>query len=454
MVKGTTGLSDKPGSDAMTALRASMGQWWNRFATQWRDTPRPLLHQVTLLVLAAGFVLYPEPIWADVFYILMLPLALRALWHAQAQIRQTLPAQKTGMAAWRTLLARYWRSLPVPTQLAVVIIAWFTASLTWDARVPFSPGLIALWTLNVVCTLAFVLSLDDGLRHGRQFRERLICVLIGAGMVNLLIVFARLPFLFSALSNAGPFRMTGWAASRHQIIGAIIIGTIVLLALDRLCRHSFARHKPGVLPAGRLLCAAVCCMGFLFMVLTGSRGPVGSMVVAAPLLAFWANPRLALKLTAGLLLLAAVPVLLTFPTLHHAWQMAMERGDSSRLAIWRTSWEAIQQHPWLGYGPTYHLARIHNESFPHNLFLSAWVYNGVVGLGLLLVFMLSALRAALVATPAERPLAVILLLFTTLCAMTDMSQIARGPSMMWYLFWLPLLFVASTPARTNTPPPP
>ncbi|WP_081773563.1 O-antigen ligase family protein [Acetobacter papayae] len=51
----------------------------------------------------------------------------------------------------------------------------------------------------------------------------------------------------------------------------------------------------------------------------------------------------------------------------------------SRLAIWQTSWEAIRQHPWLGYGPTYHLARIHNESFPHNLFLSAWLYNGVVG---------------------------------------------------------------------------
>jgi O-antigen ligase len=434
----------------MNSLITSVRHLWIDFATQWHDTPRIQLHHITLLVLAAGFILSPEPVWADLFYVLMLPLAFRTLWHEQAKLRLTLPHKKTGTAIWGALIACYWRSLSLPLRLAIAIIVWFTASLTWDAKIPSSPGLLALWSLNVICTLAFVLSLADGLYHGQNFRERLVCVLISAGMLNLIIAFARLPFLLSTFWADGQLRMAGWAASRHQIVGAIIIGLVVLLAFDRLCRHPFPARKQGVLPADRGLCMIVCCIGCAFMVMTGSRGPVGSIMVATPLLAFWLRPRLAMQLTVVVVLLAAIAMLLAFPSLQHCWQVAMQRGDSSRLAIWRTSWEAIKQHPWLGYGPTYHLPRIHSEAFPHNLFLSAWVYNGAVGLGLLIAFMLSVLHAALAATTIERPLAVVLLLFITLCAMTDMSQIVRGPSMMWYQFWLPLLFSASAPVRTET----
>lgn len=434
----------------MNGLSTCILRLWTDFAAQWRDMPRTLLHRVTLLVLAAGFILSPEPVWADLFYILMLPLSFRTLWHEQARLRLILPPQKTGIATWRALIIYYWRSISLPLRLAIAIIVWFAASLTWDAEIPFSIGLIALWSLNVICTLAFVLSLADGLYHGQNFRERLVRVLIGAGMLNLIITFARLPFRISTFWADGQLRMAGWAASRHQIVGAIIIGLVVLLALDRLCRRPFPSRKRGVLPTDRILCTMVCCAGCAFMVMTGSRGPVGSMIIAAPLLVFWLSPRLAMRLTAVALLLTVIAMLLAFPSLQHYWQVAMQRGDSSRLAIWRTSWEAIKQHPWLGYGPTYHLPRIHSEAFPHNLFLSAWIYNGVIGLGLLITFMLAALRAALAASTSERPLAVTLLLFITLCAMTDMSQVARGPSMMWYQFWLPLLFSASAPAYAET----
>lgn len=439
---------DNPG--ALSGLSARILRLWSDFAAQWRDTPRPLLHRVTLLVLAAGFILSPEPVWADVFYVLMLPLSFRTLWYEQARLRLTLPPQKTSVATWRTLIIHFWRSISLPVRLAIAIILWFAASMTWDAEIPFSIGLIALWSLNVICTLAFILSLADGLYHGRNFRERLVRVLIGAGMLNLIIVFARLPFRISTSWADGQLRMAGWAASRHQIVGAIIIGLVVLLALDRLCRRPFPYRKPDALPTNRILCTAVCCAGCAFMVMTGSRGPVGSMIIAAPFLVFQLNPRVATRLTATAMALVSVAMLLAFPFLHHYWQVTMKRGDSSRFAIWKTSWEAIQQHPWLGYGPTYHLPRIHNEAFPHNLFLSAWLYNGVIGLGLLIAFMLAALRAALAASKPERPLALTLLLFTTLCAMTDMSQVARGPSMMWYLFWLPLLFSASAPAGKET----
>lgn len=377
MVNFVTDLPDNP--RIMDSLRLSTRRLWVNFTTQWRDTPRALLHSVTLLILAAGFILRPEPIWANLFYILMLPLALRTLWHEQAKLRLGMPPGKSGLAAGRDLTVCYWRALSLPVRLAVAIILWFATSLTWDAKIPSSPSLIALWTLNVVCTLVFVLSLADGLRHGRNFRDRLVRTLISAGMINLIITFARLPFLISTFWAYGQLRMTGWAASRHQIIGAIIIGLVVLLALDRLCRRPSPPHMPGAPRVDRGLCMSVCCAGLAFMVMTGSRGPVGSMAIAAPLLAFWVNPRFAVKLAGAALLIATVTVLLAFPTIQHVWQVAMERGDSARLAIWQTSWEAIRQHPWLGYGPTYHLARIHNESFPHNLFLSAWLYNGVVG---------------------------------------------------------------------------
>lgn len=421
-----------------------------RLRAGWCNTPRSLLHKSLLVFLAADFVLSPEPLWADLFYVVLIPLMVRTVWHALTRAHP--PHASLLKVGLRPALMQYWQSLPRATQLGVALLVWVALSLVWDTKAHAHPMVLVSWVFNVVFTLAFVLSLSDALCHGPGFRERLGTVLIGAGLVNLAITFTRLPFFLPTFWSGNQLRITGWGATRHQIIGAIIIGFVVLLAFNRVCQSK--TEKGSALPAATghrvgqrqlWFCALMASAGLLFMGLTGSRGPEIAIAVTLPVFLVWVNPRIAVLLLGAGVSVLALLAMADYSALHRIWLATMERGDSSRFAIWHMSWAAIQQHPLLGHGPTYLLPRIHNESFPHNLFLSTWVYTGVVGLGLLVASMLAAAYQAGRANTRQRPLAVCCLLYLTLCGLTDLSQIARGPSLIWYIFWLPVLFAASLP---------
>lgn len=428
----------------------------SKLVTRWRNNPRPLLHDALLVFLAADFVLSPEPLWADLFYCIVLPLTLRTAWFELARHGAFLGASAQGVAKKRTPIwaccTQYWHSLPKITQIGCVLTFWVAIALIWDTKIHAQPMLAVFWVGNVFFTLTFILGLSDALCHGMRFRKRLVTALIGAGLANMAITFARLPFLFHTFWSGTQLRITGWGATRHQIIGAIIIGFIVLLAFNRLCRAVSGTGGVVSLASVRgaksmsLWCYVVMALvGLLFMVMTGSRGPEIGIAVALPVLLLWVNPRIAVLFIGGVAGLVTLFAVSNLNALEHFWAAAMERGDSSRIAIWRMSWAAIQQHPLLGYGPTYLLPRIHNESFPHNLFLSTWVYTGVVGLGLLLACIVAAIWRALCAHAAQRPIMVCALLYMIMCGMTDLSQIARGPSLIWYIFWVPVLYAASIP---------
>lgn len=437
----------------------SMQGIFSQLKEQWRDNPRRLLHKSLLVFLAADFILSPEPLWADVFYIVVLPLIIRTAWHGLASQRNfgsKISLHGTHRQSLWACIVQYWRSLPQTTQIGSVITFWVAVSLLWDTNVHQNSMLIGAWICNVLFTLTFILSLSDALCHGERFRDRLVTVLIWAGLANLTIVAARLPFLFDTFWSGDLLRITGWGATRHQIIGAIIVGLIVLFSANRLCCRlpgtRFMDISATIGVSGKTppwVYALVGTMGLLFILMTGSRGPEISIAIALPILLIWINPRIGLLFIGSIVGSVAILTVSHFTILEHFWQVSAARGDSSRLAIWRMSWEAIKQRPLLGYGPTYLLPRIHNESFPHNLFLSTWIYTGVVGLALLMACMFSAVHHAWRATSSHRPLAIICLLYITLCGMTDLSQVARGPSLIWYIFWLPVLFAASSPLPTE-----
>jgi O-antigen ligase len=368
---------------------------------------RPAL--VLWAVIGAGFLVVPNPVWALLFYLGVLPA-----W-APRLIRRASWPDDTG------------------TAVGVALIGWFSLTTAWDESTAF---VHALWLWNGLCTLVFFLATRLAFGAEGAERDKLIGLLTGCAAANIAVAFAHV-----ALVGTVDGRMTGWAETRHPILGASVIGVCVLLATGRL-----------LVGRGRPLAGATVAAGLAFIVCTGSRGPLIAIGGALALLLLGTRPRLLLVAVA--VGAAATGLLaLTFPALlADAWARLMQRGWSSRLDIWRLALREIAQRPLLGHGPSARLDRA-TDNFPHDLFLSTLFYSGAVGLLLLLALLALAAVAALRRPDrATRWTLLALLAHTVLSGLTDLSQITKGPSPMWYIVWLPIALSLGPPLRRANAP--
>ena len=359
--------------------------------------PAALRGALLLAVIGAGFVLAPEPVWAMSFYLLVLP----------GQI-------------WRLRQAR-WR-LTVGEAVAVALIMWLGVATLWDR----SGSGHALWLFNAGCTLAFVLAC------GEPRPRDLASVVIAGGVVNAGIAVAR----HLAAGGMEP-RMPGWAETRQPILGAAIIGVMVLLAVARVLEG----RRGGAYGAAAAL-------GLGFIGLTGSRGPMLATGLALGVLVGLTRPGRLFWL-AGAAMLGGLVVPAAW------WQTLMARGGSHRGEIWRQTLDVMAQAPWwarwFGLGPGATIGRP-GEDFPHNLLLSTAFYGGLVGLGLLFALLALAARAAW--RGPDRPLRLALLVQVVGVGMTDLSNLAKGPSPMWYVVWVPLILCLGARRGLLGAPPP
>ena len=372
---------------------------------QWLSRISPAL--VVLVTLGAGFVVRPSPLWAMLFYLTVLPVC----------------GLRLGQGAWPA---------DAGSLTGVALILWFTLATAWDEAAGPGVGVHGLWLWNGLCTLVFFAAARAAFGGPGAARERLISVLIGGALLNTAIVFAR-----TLLQGMADDRLAGWAETRHPILGASVIGTCVLLAASRLLQRR-----------GRSLALAAVSAGLLFIVLTGSRGPL--IAIAASLALLLALTRRRLLLAAGCAGVLALGLLaIAEPTLlQTAWSRLLERGWSNRLDIWQLAIREIEVRPLFGYGPSARLDRA-TDNFPHNLFLSTLFYSGGVGLLLLLGVLALGLRAA-----ARQPDRIVratslaLLLHLVLSGVSDLGQITKGPGPLWYIVWIPLVLALGRRSRS------
>jgi O-antigen ligase len=126
-----------------------------------------------------------------------------------------------------------------------------------------------------------------------------------------------------------------------------------------------------------------------------------------------------------------------------AVQHMADRGWSQRLDIWQQSLQMIREAPLFGHGLTALLPRA-KDQFPHDLYLSTWLYGGAVGLALLLASLLLVARGLWRAAPVgavagwERLSLAGMGVCTCVVGLTDLSQVVKGPGPLWYIVWLPL----------------
>lgn len=276
--------------------------------------------------------------------------------------------------------------------------------------------------------------------------------------------YATLIFLivgFSALFSTGyyfwseqfPQRLSGFG-----LLGHPILGPSALLGFWGAGYILFFKVAQYDWVSAAAFCSSFIAL-FVYVFLTQSRGPLLSLIfIAICVLVFnifmYRQLSSRKKYFLGLILLASFAVIASL------WGSTLisnmiDRGGSYRLEIWR----AVLDHPpssWLfGVGASAEFSNLDaglalkNQlgikiEHPHNLFLSAYFYSGVVAiLFLLLIFFMVARRIVFLVVKGEAKSSVVIslyLLMVVLLNATDGHRIVAPPSSDWMFSWFPLAF--------------
>ncbi|ELE9014518.1 O-antigen ligase family protein [Enterobacter cloacae] len=191
------------------------------------------------------------------------------------------------------------------------------------------------------------------------------------------------------------------------------------------------------------------------LILTQSRGPFLSMIVAA-IVAFLCKPKWNFKLLAGsLIVLLAIGSILYFSGFFDIFIKRAEessRAGSVRFGIWQHAFEMAKQKMIFGWGFNKELEFINGYGQPvtttHSLYLATFLKGGVVGLLLLLSMILFAGRQCLRHLAANHKAEIAVIVFALMFYVTQGMFVISNPREYWVLFWLPLAIIFSTPVKT------
>jgi O-antigen ligase len=372
-----------------------------RFASiraSWAGEPLRPFQTAFFLFLPSGFLIRPTSVWAWTFYALFIPTLVRFLY-------------RRGAGALRSSGA----------VLAFVTCIYFLLTLTWGE----SAGHAATfkWLMSSIWTMIFIAGCIIFFSGQPDIRDRFFDALTIVAAIN-----AILSLLIYAWAPPDVGRLGGFAETRHQILGASIIGVCTVVTFYRLL--SDPGPIKGLLRTGCLLLFTV------FIVMTSSRGPLLALLGGALTYLCALDRKKALIAVAILIALGCLIIVLD-PDV--APLRRMMTRDSHRLQIWADALGAIQLRPFFGHGLA---ARFNDDpifSFPHSLYMSGLFYGGGVGL-LLIVALFAKLGRDLATTwdSSSGPFRLALLAHTILSGITDLGQPVKGPSELWFILWLPV----------------
>lgn len=383
----------------MKAVRAAL--WWLYSPTN-----------AMPICLAAGLLLPSNAAWSTFFYIIGWPTV-----------------------AWR--LYKGWRPDWTNNATMAMLVLWGWSGLTimWEFDNSHHGDGRGYWLANAISTGAFLLGVLMAARDEPKTRARMISVMVWCGAAA-----AALSIVLRFSLHIWQDRLGGWGALNMPVLGASVVVVCVLLAFARVIEG-----KRGYLIALVPL--------LVYLPLNGSRTAVLSLVVGLLVLATNSRKALLYLVLAGvsLLLLGGVAYGLHFSVVDNWFKTAIARGSDCHILIWRTAWGLFLQHPVIGYGPSARLPILPNGDCPaypspHNLYLSLLVYSGLVGFALFWLceaFMLRQLLRRTSALTMRVGLAVMLV--PLIGGLTDLTQVIKGPSPLWYIIWLPLLLIVSLP---------
>lgn len=365
---------------------------------------------------ALGFVLRPNPVWALVFYLGVLPLLI-------ARIRR---------CGFGPVSPGVWAALGV--------CVWFGLSLLWG--IDQTAGRIQKYAIAAVANAALVAAAYTFFRDAAAADlERFDRWIAAAAAVNVLLALgfylaAVDPRYFHSLDRFTT-RLEGWAETRHAILGADVLITAFVFAA-RAWSHAETDRR-------RAIAGACLVLVPVFVLLSGSRGPALALAAAAACLFLWQRRTLWILAAVGVALAAAyafVPAFTGFVDGNLA-------RKPYRFEIWAATLDYVRNRPWIGHGVASQQVFAEQFTFPHSMYMSALFYGGAIGLALLLACLgYAGWRAVRLEGPV-RAQALALLAVPVVAGLTDIGQPIKAPSEEWYIVWLPIVAVLGLAARAR-----
>lgn len=336
------------------------------------------------------------------------------------------------------------RHRPVPwlrdpgVLLALAAVGWFGVSIAWS--VGADTERLMKYAFSWLVTSVFVtLGVTFFCVASGRWQDRLFALLPWVAILNALISISLW------IHHGMPNRLTGWAETRHSILGANVMIFAGVVALSRAT--TALPRKERLVALAALVCVTA------FVLLSGSRGATLTWLACIGvfgLLRGWARVILttgvlgAVAVGAAVLLLWNVPVADLPAPLGGVVEMVRSNVNrpSYRLEIWQMTLSEWAKAPVFGWGAAAQAAVAEAYQFPHSLYLSTLYYTGVIGAMLLMALLGHlALRALRAADPQERAFLAALLTLPVLAGLTDLSGLIDGPGELWYILWLPAVII-------------
>jgi O-antigen ligase len=326
-------------------------------------------------------------------------------------------------------------------QAALAYLAYFLLSALWSDGLGWS-GFADLLRITLLLLLFLLMTLRLATVYA-DFENRLFFWFAAVAGLTLLVVFA----VYLSESHSRFYRLGGFGLAEHPIIGATLYGVALLAAAFVLLRVAKAWRTGLAWLVVILLCA-------LFMLLSGSRGPLLALAAAVALGIAVADRRIAIALGAFFALVLAVGLFAEVET----FRQLLARGPSGHFALWQQTLDAIAERPWLGYGSLVEIdfqGKAGAVRSPHNLLLANQLYGGLPAGLLLAALLLLALRESVIALRAGRPIYLVLLVFGLVAAQFDTRSLVQNLGREWITLWLPVMLLAAREAqrRAAAPPP-
>jgi len=375
-----------------------------------RLDPQVAFFPVFVAFFGLGFILRPTPVWALVYYVAVMPTFFMLLWSRRGEFSFRDPA----------------------LGLILALMVWFGLTLSWG--LDQTPKRVLKYMFSIPVNASLVAAAYIFFAHAE---ERFLTPLFRA--ISVAAVITTLISIILMGDSLGGERLTGWAETRHPILGADVMSVAFVVCLHRAFEdaNTIWRRWGAV--------AAVFCV--VFVLLTGSRGPLLALFAAMVCFLVQVRPRAVLILGGGIAVLAALAVPF-FPGVVNFAQENLMR-NSYRLEIWEETLELVSQRPLLGYGA----ANVHtfvdpSITFPHSIYMSSLYYAGVAGLlAVLSLFGVTFWRAWSIENRSTRAFVTAMMVVPMVAGLTDIGQFIKSPSEVWYILWLPILTVLGVSRR-------
>ena len=314
--------------------------------------------------------------------------------------------------------------------LSMVLSCYLCLTLLWADNAVFKDYLYYL-RRPVYLFVFLSLTIEITLRYPKFIDYLFIFFCWIAAITAIISIFwfySSFPFPQSRLSFLGD-------QLRNQVIGASVYGAIALVCFfhARKTQESYAWIYTGL------------CVVLLFAVaLTRSRGPLIALVITFLIGAVLTRNK---KLLAIVLLVILVFGMMFFYVEGFKKMFMRPTGVLYRLEAWQQTLERIKEALIFGEGistdRTLILASGSKLNHFHSVYLGTTLQGGLIGLFLLLVLQILALREAFLYFLREKNFVyVAVMLFAYICIATMNYRIISHPNALWIYFWLPIAIIA------------